>query len=155
MASIGQAPELLIGHSLGGTAVLAAAHEVESALAVATIATPADAEHVLHLVEKDLPEIESEGQAEVRFGGRPFNIKKEFVTDARTQSVRQNLHKLRRALLVMHSPVDELVSIDQAALIYSNALHPKSFISLDNAYHLLTWDQVSDYVARMLAQWAS
>jgi putative redox protein len=155
MEQQGEPPALLIGHSLGGTAVLAAAHEIDAVTAVATIGSPASAEHVLHLIEDDLDKIESEGHAQVRLAGRPFNIKKDFVEDARTQSVCENLHKLRKALLVMHSPVDELVSIDQAALIYTNAKHPKSFVSLDNADHLLTRDEDSAYAARVLATWAS
>jgi putative redox protein len=155
MEQQGEPPALLIGHSLGGTAVLAAANEIDSVTAVATIGSPASAEHVLHLIEDDLDKIESEGHAQVRLAGRPFNIKKDFVEDARTQSVCENLHKLRKALLVMHSPVDELVSIDQAALIYTNAKHPKSFVSLDNADHLLTRDEDSAYAARVLATWAS
>jgi putative redox protein len=155
MAARGVPPALLIGHSLGGTAVLAAAHEIESAVAVATIGSPANAEHVLHLIDEDIQEIESKGQATVRLAGRPFNIKKDFVEDARTQSVCENLHKLRKAIMVMHSPLDEVVSIDQAALIYKNAKHPKSFVSLDDADHLLTRDQDSRYAARLLATWAS
>jgi putative redox protein len=155
MAARGEPLAVLIGHSLGGTAVLAAAHEIESAVAVATIGSPANAEHVLHLIDEDIEEIESRGQATVRLAGRPFNIKKDFVEDARTQSVCENLHKLRKALLVLHSPVDEVVSIDQAALIYRHAKHPKSFVSLDNADHLLTRDKDSRYAARVLATWAS
>jgi uncharacterized OsmC-like protein/alpha/beta superfamily hydrolase len=155
MAARAEPPALLIGHSLGGTAVLAAAHEIESAVAVATIGSPANAEHVLHMIDEDIQEIETRGQATVRLAGRPFNIKKEFVDDARTQSVCENLHKLRKALLVMHSPIDEVVSIDQAALIYKHAKHPKSFISLDDADHLLTRDQDSRYAARVLSTWAS
>jgi len=155
MATRGKPPSLLIGHSLGGTAVLAAAHEVDSAVAVATIGSPANASHVLHLLDKDLQQIESEGHATVRLAGRPFGINRDFVEDARTQSVCEDLHKLRKALLVMHSPVDEVVSINQAAHIYTQAKHPKSFISLDDADHLLTRDRDSRYVAMILAQWAS
>ncbi len=154
MEGIGLAPTLMIGHSLGGTAVLAAAHEIDSVLAVATIGAPADAKHVLHLMNKNLEEIESAGKATVQLGGRPFDINREFVDDVRMQNVCEKLRALRKALLVMHSPVDEVVSIEQAALIYSNALHPKSFISLDDADHLLTRDRDSAYVARMLATWA-
>ena len=155
MQARGEPPALLIGHSLGGTAVLAAAHEIESAKAVATIGSPASAAHVLHLIDDDLGKIESEGQAKVRLAGRSFNIKQDFVEDVRTQSVCENLSGLRKALLVMHSPVDELVSVDQAALIYTHAKHPKSFVSLDKADHLLTRDRDSSYAARVLATWAS
>jgi len=132
MGSRGAAPSLLIGHSLGGTAVLAAAHEIDSALAVATIGAPADASHVLHLLDEDLQEIQSKGQATVRLAGRPFNIRQDFIEDVRT-----------------------VVSIDQAGLIYSHALHPKSYVSLDDADHLLTRDRDSRYAARVLATWAS
>ena len=155
LASRGAAPSLLIGHSLGGTAVLAAAHEIESALAVATIGAPADASHILHLLDEDLQEIQSRGQATVKLAGRPFTIKQDFVEDVRMQSVCENLRGLRKALLVMHSPVDEVVSIDQAGLIYSHALHPKSYVSLDDADHLLIRDRDSRYAARVLATWAS
>jgi len=155
LSSRGEPPALLVGHSLGGTAVLAAAHEIESALAVATIGSPANASHVLHLIEDGLEQIESDGQATVKLAGRPFNIKKDFVEDVRTQSVCENIGKLRKALLVMHSPVDELVGIEQAAMIYKQAMHPKSFVSLDNADHLLTRDRDSLYAAKVLATWAS
>jgi putative redox protein len=154
MSSRDLPPSLLIGHSLGGTAVLAAAPEVDSVVAVATIGSPANASHVLGQLEEDLPEIESQGRATVNLAGRPFDISKDFVEDVRTQSVCENLPSLRKALLVMHSPVDEVVSIDQAALIYSQAKHPKSFISLDDADHLMTHDGDSIYAARMLAAWA-
>lgn len=153
--SRGEPPALLVGHSLGGTAVLAAAHEIESALAVATIGSPADASHVLNLIKDGLEQIESDGQATVQLAGRSFNIKKDFVEDVRTQSVCENIGKLRKALLVMHSPIDELVGIDQAAMIYTQAKHPKSFVSLDNADHLLTKDRDSLYAAKVLATWAS
>lgn len=155
MSSRGEPPSLLIGHSLGGTAVLAAGHEIDSAVAVATIGSPANAGHVLHLLDEELSEIESEGQATVNLAGRSFNIRRDFVEDVRTQTVDKKLPGLRKALLVMHSPVDEVVSIDQAAHIYTQAKHPKSFVSLDNADHLLTRDGDSIYAARMLAAWAS
>ncbi|MBT8074898.1 MAG: alpha/beta hydrolase, partial [Gammaproteobacteria bacterium] len=138
MSSRDLPPSLLIGHSLGGTAVLAAAPEVDSAVAVATIGSPANASHILGLLEEELPAIESQGQATVNLAGRPFDISRDFVEDVRTQAVCENLPGLRKALLVMHSPVDEVVSIDQAALIYSQAKHPKSFITLDDADHMMT-----------------
>ena len=150
-----QPPEILVGHSLGGTAILAAAHSIGSAVAVATIAAPADAEHVLHLLDDDLDKIEKEGEARVNLAGRPFHIRKEFVDDVRAQTVRDGIRDLRKALLVMHSPVDELVSVEEAARIYSRALHPKSFISLDHADHLLSRDADSRYAGHVLAAWAS
>ena len=150
-----EAPDLLVGHSLGGTAVLAAARDIDSAKAVATIGAPADAEHVLRMLEDDLETIDARGQARVRLGGGSFTIDKAFVDDVRTQSVRNGIGKLRQALLVMHSPVDEVVSIDEAASIYRAARHPKSFISLDDADHLLSRGRDSAYAGHVLAAWAS
>jgi putative redox protein len=155
MAKTYKAPEILVGHSLGGTAVLAAAHQISSAVAVATIGSPADAEHVLHLLQDDLEAIEKNGEAKVSLGGRPFNVRADFVEDVRTQSVRDGIRSLRKALLIMHSPVDELVSIDEAGSIYANALHPKSFVTLDHADHLLTRDRDSKYAGQVLSAWAS
>lgn len=150
-----KAPEILVGHSLGGTAVLAAAHFIESAIAVATIGAPADAQHVLHLLQDDLETIEKNGEARVKLAGRPFNIRSDFLADVRSQSVRDGISKLRKALLVMHSPIDELVSIDEAARIYASALHPKSFVTLDDADHLLSKDRDSRYAGQVLSAWAS
>ncbi|NNJ64219.1 MAG: OsmC family protein [Xanthomonadales bacterium] len=150
-----QAPDILVGHSLGGTAILAAAHQIASAVAVATIGSPADAEHVLHLLEDELPAIEASGEARVQLAGRPFHIRKDFVDDVRSQSVRDGIRKLRKALLVMHSPVDELVPVEEAARIYGSALHPKSYISLDDADHLLSRKADSHYAGHVLAAWAS
>ena len=150
-----QAPEILVGHSLGGTAVLAAAPQIQSAVAVATIGSPADAEHVLHLLEDDLESIEQDGRGRVKLAGRPFQIRKQFVDDVRSQSVSKGVRKLRKALLVMHSPVDELVPVAEASRIYQSAMHPKSFISLDNADHLLSRERDSQYAGHVLAAWAS
>ncbi|NND43831.1 MAG: OsmC family protein [Xanthomonadales bacterium] len=150
-----EAPALLVGHSLGGTAVLAAAHQLDSVRAVATIGSPADAEHVLHLLGSDLETIESEGDAEVELAGRPFRIRRDFVEDVRSQSVRDGIRELRRALLIMHSPVDELVPVEEAARIYTSALHPKSFVSLDDADHLLSREADARYAANVLAAWAA
>lgn len=150
-----QAPEILVGHSLGGTAMLAAAPKIGSSVAVATIGSPADAEHVLHLLQDDLESIEQQGQATVKLAGRPFRIRREFVEDVRSQSVRDGIRKLRKALLVMHSPVDEIVPVTEAARIYASALHPKSYISLDDADHLLSRRSDSRYAGRVLAAWVS
>ncbi len=155
MAQTFEAPSILVGHSLGGTAVLAAAHQIASVAAIATIGAPADAEHVLHLLDNDLEAIEEQGEAKVSLAGRSFHIRSDFVRDVRSQSVRDGIRSLRKALLVMHSPIDELVSIDEAARIYSSALHPKSFISLDDADHLLSRDRDSRYAGQVLAAWAS
>jgi putative redox protein len=150
-----EAPDLLVGHSLGGTAVLAAAHHIDSARAVATVAAPADAAHVLNLLEDDLAVIEEQGEAAVRLAGRRFHIRRDFVEDVRAQSVRDGVRDLRRALLVMHAPLDETVPIEEAASIYRSALHPKSFVSLDDADHLLSRPRDSRYAAHVLAAWAS
>ncbi len=154
MSGRDQPPALLIGHSLGGTAVLAAAHEIESVEAVATIAAPADPEHVLNLLGDKIDKIEDEGSARAELGGQAVRISKAFIDDVRTRSVSDNLGSLRKALLVMHSPVDETVSIDEAGRIYRQALHPKSFVSLDDADHLLSRDRDARYAARVLAAWA-
>lgn len=150
-----RAPEILVGHSLGGTAMLAAAHHIDSAVAVATIGSPADAQHILNLLEDDLQAIEENGEARVTLAGRAFHLRRDFVEDVRSQSVRDGIGKLRKALLVMHSPLDEIVPIEEASHIYRSALHPKSFISLEDADHLLSRRADSDYAGHVLAAWAS
>jgi putative redox protein len=154
LAEVHRAPDLLVGHSLGGTAVLAAAADVASCRAVATIGAPAEAAHVAHLLADGREEIESRGQAKVDIGGRPFFIKRQFLDDIARQSIGERLRGLRRALLVMHSPRDRIVSIDNAARIFEQALHPKSFVSLDDADHLLSREADAAYAARVLAAWA-
>jgi putative redox protein len=149
------APVILVGHSLGGTACLAAASQIDSVKAVATIGSPADAEHVLHLLQDNIETIEQQGEAKVQLAGQSFNIRKDFIDDVRSQSVRDGIRNLRRALLVMHSPVDELVPVSEAARIYTSALHPKSFVSLDDADHLLSKERDSRYAGQVLAAWAS
>ena len=150
-----QAPELLIGHSLGGAAVLSAAARLDSIKAVVTIAAPATAHHVAHLFKQSADTIREEGQAQVQLGGREFLIKSQFVEDIEQYSSTDQIQQLNAALLVMHSPVDSLVSIDEAARIYQSAHHPKSFISLDQADHLLSKAVDSEYVAASIATWAS
>jgi uncharacterized OsmC-like protein/alpha/beta superfamily hydrolase len=154
MESLGHAPALLIGHSLGGSAALAAASEIPSAKAVATIGAPGDVDHVLRLLGDDLARIEAEGEAEVKIGGRPFTIGRDFVDDARMQDLPDRVAHLRRALLVLHSPVDAVVGIDNATKIFLAARHPKSFVSLDHADHLLTRGEDADYAATVIAAWA-
>lgn len=149
------APQLLIGHSLGGAAVLAAAHRIPDAKAVVTIGAPSDPEHVSHLFDRARSEIESEGKATVSLAGRKFTIKKQFIDDLEKQNLRDKIHSLHKALLIFHSPVDNIVEIDNATNIYQAAVHPKSFISLDNADHLLSKPIDSLYVAETLAAWAS
>ncbi|MEJ8569105.1 bifunctional alpha/beta hydrolase/OsmC family protein [Elongatibacter sediminis] len=150
-----EAPQILVGHSLGGTACLQVASRIDEVRAVATLGSPAEAEHILHLLDDDLERIEEEGAARVKLAGRSFTIRRDFLEDVRSQSVRDGIGKLRRALLVMHSPVDEVVSIDEAARIYTSARHPKSFISLDGADHLLSDERDSRFAGAVLASWAA
>ncbi len=150
-----QAPRVMIGHSLGGAAVLAAAAQVPEAAAVATIGAPFDPGHVRHLLHGAAPDIEAAGEAEVDLGGRRFRIKKQFLDDIASQSNASRIAALRKALLVFHSPHDTTVDIDNAAKIFVAAKHPKSFVSLDTADHLLTRKADAVYVAAVLAAWAS
>ncbi|MFI9550654.1 bifunctional alpha/beta hydrolase/OsmC family protein [Nonomuraea endophytica] len=149
------APSILIGHSLGGAAVLAAAELIPEAKAVVTIGAPADTTHVEHLLGSSRAEIEASGVAEVVLAGRPFRIRKEFLSDIRQQDQHERIAGLRRALLVMHAPQDELVGVENARIIYDAARHPKSFVSLDGADHLLTDREDAAYVADVLAAWVS
>ncbi len=148
-----QAPQLLVGHSLGGTAILKAASQINSCKAVVSIGSPADPEHVLHLLDDELPEIEARGQARVTLAGRQFCIKKQFVDDVRDQSWQDWLRGLKQPLLILHSPADKTVEIHNAALIYKLAPHPKSFVSLDDADHLLTRRGDAQYVGKVIATW--
>ena len=147
-------PDLLVGHSLGGTAVLAAAPEIPSSKAVATIGAPAMASHVTHLFSDSRDELEAAGEAVVDIGGRPFRIKKQFLDDLERHRLPESLKSLRKALLVMHSPLDTIVSVDNAGEIFGHALHPKSFVSLDKADHLLSREADARYAAQVLAGWA-
>ena len=149
-----EAPSILVGHSLGGAAVLQVAHRLDSVKAVATIGAPYDPQHVEHLFEQSLGEIEHLGQATVNIGGRPFTVRKQFIDDLRDQRAKDNIASLRRALLIFHSPVDNTGEIDNAALIFKTARHPKSFISLDHADHLLSDAADSEYVGAVLGVWA-
>ena len=147
-----QAPRVLIGHSLGGAAVLAAAAQVPEARAVATIGAPFEPRHVARLFSEE--DIRSKGEAEVDIGGRPFRIRKEFLDDLERHDPAVTLGALRKALLVMHSPRDTTVDIDNAAKIFAAAKHPKSFISLDDADHLLNRASDAAYAADLIAVWA-
>ncbi len=149
------APAFLIGHSLGGAAMIAAAPSVPEAKAVATIGAPADPGHVTHLFHTRLEEIEAQGEAEVDLAGRPFKIQQQFIEDVRGQRLEGVLKGLGKALLVFHSPIDQTVGIENAGQIYSAAKHPKSFVSLDTADHLLSKPADARYVAGVLAAWAS
>lgn len=150
-----QAPKILIGHSLGGAAVLAAAAQIPEAAAIATIGAPFDPAHVRHLLQSATAEIEAAGEAEVALAGRNFRIRKQFLDDIASHNSRGYIAALRRALLIFHSPRDTTVDIENAAHIYAAAKHPKSFVSLDNADHLLTRKEDAVYVASVLAAWAS
>lgn len=150
-----RAPELLIGHSLGGAAVLSAASQLPTVRAIATIGAPATADHVRQLFAGAADEISRSGESTVRIGRREFRIRRRFLEDLQAHGSAEYLRGLRRALLIFHSPVDEVVSIDEAARIYQAALHPKSFVSLDAADHLLSRPEDAEYVAATLAAWAS
>lgn len=149
-----RAPALLIGHSLGGAAVLSAAHGIPEAKAVVTIAAPSDPSHVVGLFGDQAARIEADGEAEVRLAGRPFKIKRQFIEDVAEQKLLDNVAKLRKALLVMHAPQDDTVGIDNATQIFIAAKHPKSFVSLDRADHLLTRKADAVYVANTIAAWS-
>ena len=155
MASALQAPAILIGHSLGGAAVLQAAGRIESVRAVATIGAPFDPQHVTRLFADSAAEIDSQGAAEVRLAGRTFMVSRDFVRDLAGQHMEEAVGGLRRPLLIFHSPEDQVVGIESAAKIYQAARHPKSFVSLDDADHLLLNERDSLYVGSVLAAWAS
>jgi uncharacterized OsmC-like protein/pimeloyl-ACP methyl ester carboxylesterase len=148
------APAILVGHSLGGAAALRAAARIDSVRAVATIAAPFDPAHVRHLFRESLDEIEEKGRASVELAGRRFTVSRDFVHDLSTHSMVEAIDGLRRPLLIFHSPVDRTVGIDNAARIYEAARHPKSFVSLDDADHLLSEEPDSRYVGTVLAAWA-
>jgi alpha-beta hydrolase superfamily lysophospholipase len=154
MRSTGGAPTLLIGHSLGGAAVLAAASSIPEARAIATIGAPSDPGHVAGLFRDSVPEIEAHGEALVQLAGRSFRIKREFLLDVAEQNLREKIHHLGRALLLLHSPVDATVPIGNATGIFVNAQHPKSFVSLSDADHLLTRRSDAVYAANMIAAWS-
>jgi len=154
MAQEFRAPQILIGHSLGGAAVLQAAREIPSLKAVVTIAAPHEPAHVTRHFESMREQIERKGEAEVELAGRSFTIKRQFLEDLRMQQLDDHIKALDTALLIMHSPRDTTVGIDNAAKIYQVARHPKSFISLDDADHLLLEEEDSLYVGRMIAAWS-
>jgi putative redox protein len=150
-----EAPSILVGHSLGGAAVLQAAGRIPSVKAVATIGAPADPGHVTHLFDASLETIDREGSAEIVLAGRPFTVKREFVRDLAAHRMEEAVGSLGRALLILHSPVDRIVGVENAAQLYKAARHPKSFVSLDDADHLLLDPADSLYVGTVLAAWAS
>lgn len=149
-----QSPTLLIGHSLGGAASIFAASDIESVKAVATIGAPSNPKHVQHLLNSSLEEIKTNGKAKVNLGGREFTIKKQFLDDIETKSLPVVASQLRKALLVIHSPQDTTVGIKNAEEIYSAAHHPKSFVSIDGADHLLMNKDDSLYVGNIISNWS-
>ncbi len=147
--------DILIGHSLGGAAVLAAAHDIPEVKAVSTIGAPADAAHVTHNFAAHLDEIRDKGHAEVTLAGRKFTIKKQFLEDVEGAKFHERIASMRKALLIFHSPTDHVVGIENASAIFLAAKHPKSFISLHGADHLLSKREDAAYVAEVLSAWAS
>lgn len=154
MAENYDAPAILIGHSLGGAAVLQAAAKIPSAVAVVTIAAPADPRHVTRALSDSKDTIERRGEAKVCLSGRTFNIKKQFLDDLASIPMQETIRNLDRALLILHSPTDDTVGIDNAAKIFQAARHPKSFVSLDRADHLLMDTKDSFYAGNIIAAWA-
>ncbi len=150
-----EAPKILIGHSLGGAAVLAAAGEIPEARAIVTVGAPASTEHVVKNFEAEVDKIEADGQATVNLVGRPFLIRKEFLDDVRGQDLLDKVAHLKRPLLVLHSPTDEVVGIDNARQIYEAAKHPKGFIALDGANHLLTNRGDAAFASEIIAAWVA
>ena len=153
LAETRQAPTILIGHSLGGAAAIAAASEVSSVKAVVTIGAPFDPAHILQHFGSRIDEIERAGEADITIAGRSFTVRKDFLDAVRGQNQGRRLAELKRALLVMHSPTDEIVGIENAREIFDAARHPKSFVSLDGADHLLTNKRDAEQVAAMIASW--
>lgn len=150
-----QAPSILVGHSLGGAAVLMAAADIKEIKAVATIGAPFEAEHVVHNFGVKLDEIAEKGLAQVTLGGRSFTIRKQFIDDLNQQNMSNQIGSLKTALMVLHSPIDQTVGIENAAAIFTAAKHPKSFVSLDSADHLLSGKRDAAYAAEMIATWAT
>ena len=150
-----KAPAILIGHSLGGAAILAAAGQIPDAKAVVTIAAPSDPAHVTGLFKDRIEDIRKHGKVEVSLAGRPFPISREFLDDIAEHNLMAHVAKLHKALLIMHAPTDDTIGIDNATHIFVAAKHPKSFVSLAGADHLLTDKRDAGYVADVIAAWGS
>ena len=148
-----KAPAILIGHSLGGAAILAAAGQIAEAKAVVTIAAPSDPAHVTHFFKDRVEDIRSQGNVEVSLAGRPFNIKREFIDDIAEYNLMAQIAKLHKALLVMHSPTDDTVGVENATKIFLAARHPKSFVTLADSDHLLSKKSDALYAADLIAAW--
>lgn len=149
-----EAPSILIGHSLGGAAVLSVAGDIPEVNAVVTIGAPAEADHVVHNFGAKLDEIVESGEATVNLAGREFSIRKQFLDDLRANDVLEKVAALKKPLLVMHSPTDQTVGVENATKIFTAAKHPKSFVSLDDADHLVSRDVDADFAAGMIAAWS-
>lgn len=149
------APALMIGHSLGGTAILAAAKLIPEAQAFVTIGSPSDPEHIFKLIgDRAIEQIETVGDAEVNLEGRVFNIKKQFIENSKSQTILKDVQRLRKPLLIMHSPTDSTVQIEHASSLFEAAKHPKSFFSLGKSDHLLTGKSDADFVSNIIASWS-
>lgn len=148
-----QAPKVIVGQSLGGAASIFAADEIESVNAVATIGAPSEPEHVTHLLGCKIEDIEDDGEAEVEIGGRKFTIKRQFLDDLRKNNMYEKIKSFRKAILILHSPQDEIVEIENAAKIYHAAFHPKSFVTLDAADHMLSNKRDAFYSGQVISSW--
>ncbi|PKL79392.1 MAG: osmotically inducible protein C [Ignavibacteriae bacterium HGW-Ignavibacteriae-4] len=148
-------PTLIVGHSLGGAASIFAAAVINSIKAVATIGAPSSPDHVKHLFEEDITKIETQGSAKILLAGRPFEVKKQFLDDISSKNMKATLANLNKAILIMHSPQDATVGISNAAEIYTNAKHPKSFVTLDGADHMLMNSRDSKYAGQVISGWVS
>ncbi len=149
-----KAPAILIGHSLGGSAVLAAANQIPEARAVVTLGSPADVAHVADNFQADREKIMRDGEADICLVGRPFKIKKQFIEDIEGIKLQHHVSNLKKALLVMHAPLDKTVGIENAGTIFSWARHPKSYVSLDDADHLISRKEDAEYAAHVISTWA-
>lgn len=148
-------PALIIGHSLGGAAILAAAQQIAEARAVVTLCSPADVAHVAHNFADQVDRIMTDGEAQVQLAGRPFTIKRQFIEDIRAAALEGHVRRLGKALLVMHAPLDVSVGVENAARIFDWAKHPKSFVSLDGADHLISRREDAEYTGHVIAAWAA
>ena len=149
-----EAPSILIGHSLGGSAILAVSEKIPEARAVVTLGSPADVAHVAHNFEGDRDKIMREGEADICLVGRPFKIKKQFIEDIEGIKLQKHVANLKKALLVMHAPLDQTVSIENAGQIFSWAKHPKSYVSMDDSDHLISRKKDAEYAADVISTWA-
>ncbi|MDO6738848.1 bifunctional alpha/beta hydrolase/OsmC family protein [Wenyingzhuangia sp. 2_MG-2023] len=150
-----QAPKLIVGHSLGGAAAIFAGKNISSIQAIATIGAPSSPQHIQHLFKNDIEKIEANGKAIVTIGGRSFPISKQLIDDISKTNMHEVVKTLRKPLLLLHSPQDTVVGIHNASEIYAQAMHPKSFVSLDGADHLLSNKEDSLYAGQIIAHWGS